>query len=77
MNYQRLYEYRFRGIDQDARAEVWKEIAVHVGRSYREPNGAQLVLVDGGPLQVSGVPLTVARRDRRRPASGRSSRSRR
>jgi SAM-dependent methyltransferase len=27
MNYQRLYEYRFRGIDQDTRTEVWKEIA--------------------------------------------------
>ena len=27
MNHQRLYEYRFRGIDQDARAAVWQEIA--------------------------------------------------
>ncbi len=39
------------------------EIAVHVGRTYREPNGGQLVRVDGGPLQVAGVPLTVAQRD--------------
>jgi SAM-dependent methyltransferase len=30
VNYQRLYAYRFRGIDQDARQEVWKEIAAHV-----------------------------------------------
>ena len=30
MNYERLYEYRFRGIDQDARAAVWTEIAPHV-----------------------------------------------
>ena len=30
MNYERLYEYRFRGIDQDARAAVWEEIAPHV-----------------------------------------------
>jgi Methyltransferase domain len=30
MNYRRLYEYRFRGIDQSSREEVWKEIAAHV-----------------------------------------------
>jgi SAM-dependent methyltransferase len=30
LNYQRLYEYRFRGIDQGARGEVWQEIAEHV-----------------------------------------------
>jgi hypothetical protein len=30
MNYERLYEYRFRGIDQEARASVWDEIAPHV-----------------------------------------------
>jgi 2-polyprenyl-3-methyl-5-hydroxy-6-metoxy-1,4-benzoquinol methylase len=30
MNYQRLYEYRFRDIDQTARAAVWREIAVHI-----------------------------------------------
>lgn len=27
MNYRRLYEYRFRGIDQRAREEVWAQIA--------------------------------------------------
>ena len=37
MNYQRLYEYRFRGIDQDARAEVWKEIAAHVHDEMGRP----------------------------------------
>lgn len=37
MNYQRLYEYRFRGIDQDARAEVWKEIAAHIHGELGEP----------------------------------------
>jgi hypothetical protein len=41
MNYQRLYEYRFRGIDQDARAEVWKEIAAHVHDEMGRP---QMVL---------------------------------
>jgi SAM-dependent methyltransferase len=30
MNFQRLYEYRFRGIDQEVRAAVWNEIAPFV-----------------------------------------------
>ncbi|HEX3174079.1 MAG TPA: class I SAM-dependent methyltransferase [Solirubrobacterales bacterium] len=30
MNYERLYSYRFRDIDQDARIAVWREIAPHV-----------------------------------------------
>ncbi len=30
VNYERLYEYRFRDIDQAARAAVWDEIAPHV-----------------------------------------------
>lgn len=30
MNYQRLYEYRFRGIDQNDRVTVWREIAPFV-----------------------------------------------
>jgi ubiquinone/menaquinone biosynthesis C-methylase UbiE len=30
LNYERLYEYRFRDIDQAARAAVWSEIAPHV-----------------------------------------------
>lgn len=30
MNYERLYSYRFRDIDQDARVAVWKEIGPHV-----------------------------------------------
>lgn len=30
MNYERLYQYRFRGIDQTAREAVWKEIAPHI-----------------------------------------------
>ena len=30
MNYERLYEYRFRDIDQAARLRVWEEIAPHV-----------------------------------------------
>lgn len=30
MNYERLYSYRFRDIDQDARVAVWREIGPHV-----------------------------------------------
>jgi hypothetical protein len=30
LNYERLYAYRFRDIDQEARISVWKEIAPHV-----------------------------------------------
>lgn len=37
MNYERLYSYRFRDIDQAARLEVWKEIAPHVHRLMGSP----------------------------------------
>jgi len=37
MNHQRLYEYRFRGIDQGARAGVWQEIAAHVHDQLGRP----------------------------------------
>jgi SAM-dependent methyltransferase len=37
MNYERLYEYRFRDVDQPARAEVWRPIAMHVWREMGEP----------------------------------------
>lgn len=30
MNFERLYSYRFRDIDQDGRTAVWKEIGAHV-----------------------------------------------
>lgn len=30
MNYERLYQYRFRGIDQGERLAVWREIGPHV-----------------------------------------------
>lgn len=41
MNYRRLYEYRFRDIDQDARAAAWAEIAAHV---HGELGGPERVL---------------------------------
>jgi SAM-dependent methyltransferase len=38
VNYQRLYEYRFRGIDQDVRARVWREIARHIYEELGRPD---------------------------------------
>ena len=37
MNYERLYEYRFRDIDQDGRIAVWREIGPHVHRLMGSP----------------------------------------
>ena len=34
---QRLYEYRFRDVDQDARQQVWKEIAGHLYEAMGRP----------------------------------------
>jgi hypothetical protein len=39
------------------------QIADHVGREYRLPDGKQLVAVTGGPLQIAGLPVTVAVRE--------------
>jgi SAM-dependent methyltransferase len=41
MNYQRLYEFRFRDVDQAARTEVWREIAAFV---HQQLGGPQRVL---------------------------------
>lgn len=43
-------------------AEGAKQIATRVGREYRLSNGSQLVLVEGGELEIAGLPLTVAMR---------------
>ena len=43
MNHQRLYEYRFRGIDQDVRAGVWQEIAPFI---HREVMGSPHAVLD-------------------------------
>ncbi len=37
MNYQRLYEYRFRNVDQMARSGVWNEIAPFVHEALGRP----------------------------------------
>jgi hypothetical protein len=38
------------------------QIASHVGPRYRLPSGQQLVLVEGGPLQIAGLPVRVVLR---------------
>jgi len=38
------------------------QIANHVGPEYRLPSGHELVAVSGGPLEVAGLPMTVALR---------------
>jgi SAM-dependent methyltransferase len=38
LNYERLYSYRFRGIDQEARIAVWQEIAPHVHELMGRPS---------------------------------------
>ncbi|TMK39268.1 MAG: hypothetical protein E6G56_11260 [Actinobacteria bacterium] len=45
-----------------------QEIADHVGPEYRLPNGDELVLVNGGPLEVANLPMQVALRSD--PANG-------
>ena len=38
MNHQRLYEYRFRNVDQARRTAVWREIAAHVYEQLGHPD---------------------------------------
>jgi len=38
MNYQRLYEYRFRDVDQRARTAVWREISAHIHEQLARPD---------------------------------------
>lgn len=37
MNYQRLYEYRFRDVDQAVRTAVWREIAAYIHEQLGRP----------------------------------------
>jgi SAM-dependent methyltransferase len=37
LNYQRLYEYRFRGVDQEARTAVWSEIGPFIYERLGRP----------------------------------------
>lgn len=45
-----------------------REIGDYVGRSYRMASGEQIVAVDGGPLRIQGLPLTIVHRES--PADG-------
>jgi SAM-dependent methyltransferase len=38
LNYERLYAYRFRDVDQDARIAVWREIGPHVHELMGRPD---------------------------------------
>lgn len=57
MNYQRLYEYRFRDVDQRARAAVWREIAVSI---HQHLGGPRTVLdpAAGRGEFINAVPAT-------------------
>ena len=61
MNYERLYEYRFRDIDQTARAAVWSAIAPHVHGLMGSPQAR---------ARPGRRPRRVHRLDRRRRALG-------
>src|SRR5580704_12722003 len=37
INYERLYAYRFRDVDQESRQAVWREIATYVHARMGEP----------------------------------------
>jgi hypothetical protein len=39
--------------------EALSQIANHVAPAYRLPTGEQLVAVDGGPLQIAGIPVRI------------------
>lgn len=55
MNYERLYSYRFRGIDQGSRAGVWEEISPHIHRALGSPE-AVLDPAAGRGEFISAVP---------------------
>ena len=46
-----------------------EQIARHVGPTYRLPDGEQLALVRSGPLQIAGLPATLAVRSAPRGGS--------
>ncbi len=39
--------------------EALGQIANHIAPAYRLPTGEQLVAVDGGPLQIAGIPVKI------------------
>lgn len=74
MDYQRLYEYRFRGIDQEARAAVWVPISrflyEQMGRPERvlDPAAGRCEFLNAVPSQERwGVDMADYREARARP----------
>jgi SAM-dependent methyltransferase len=57
VNLQRLYEYRFRGVDQDARTAVWHEIAPFVHERLGRPQRVLDPAAGRGEF-ISAVPAT-------------------
>lgn len=57
MNYQRLYEYRFRGIDQSSRAAVWEPIATFVYEQLGSPERVLDAAAGRGEF-INAVPAT-------------------
>jgi hypothetical protein len=44
--------------------EALGQIANHIAPNYRLPTGEQLVAVEGGPLQIEGIPVRIVLRTR-------------
>jgi hypothetical protein len=55
MNYERLYNYRFRDVDQQGRKAVWQEVAPHVYKIMGKP-GKLLDPAAGRGEFIGGVP---------------------
>jgi SAM-dependent methyltransferase len=55
MNYERLYEFRFRGVDSDDRQRVWNVIADDVHQKMRRPR-IVLDAAGGSGEFINGVP---------------------
>lgn len=57
MNYDRIYEYRFKGVDQEKKKKIWTEIAEFV---YRKLNSPAIILDPaGGQCEfINAVPST-------------------
>src|ERR1700756_40076 len=55
MNYERLYEYRFRNVDQGARVAVWGEIASYIHEQLGRP-GVVLDPAAGRGEFINAVP---------------------
>jgi hypothetical protein len=57
MNYQRLYEYRFRDVDQAARTAVWREVACYIHEQLGRPQRVLDPAAGRGEF-INAVPAT-------------------